>query len=151
MLYRLSSAGLEVLLVHPGGPYWARKDDGAWSIPKGLYDEREDPLKAARREFLEETGVAPAGDFIALGDFKYASGKIVSAWAVEGAFDLAAFKSETFAMEWPPKSGGMQEFPEADRAAWFGLEEARRKIVKGQAPMLDSLATLLARRSVKAG
>ena len=129
----------EVLLVHPGGPFWVKRDDSAWSIPKGLFEEGEDPLVAARREFEEETGCRPGGDFIALGDFKQPSRKIISAWAVEGDFDLGRFKSNLFAMEWPPRSGRMQEFPEADRAGWFTPKHALRKIIKGQRPILDSL------------
>ena len=143
LLYRLTPAGPEVFLVHPGGPFWARKDAGAWSIPKGLTDEDEDPLESAKREFLEETGCAPEGDFVPLGDFRYSSGKIVSAWAVEGDFNLNEFRSELFEMEWPPKSGRMQEFPEADRAGWFGLDKAREKIVKGQVAIVDAFAQYL--------
>lgn len=143
LLYRLTAAGPEVLLVHPGGPFWAKKDAGAWSIPKGLYEEGEDPLAAAKREFAEETGCVPAGDFWPLGAFKQAGGKIVEAWAVEGDFDLSAFRSNTFIIEWPPRSGTMVEFPEADRAAWFGIEDAMLKIVKGQAPILAALLNRL--------
>ena len=138
LLYRMTAAGREVFLVHPGGPFWAKKDASAWSIPKGLTDEAEDPLESAKREFLEETGCLPEGNFIPLGDFS--SGKIVSAWAVEGDFDPEKFRSNLFEMEWPSKSGRMQEFPEADRAGWFGLDEARAKIVKGQVAILDALA-----------
>src|SRR5262245_47550688 len=115
LMFRRSGPEPEVLLVHPGGPFWAKKDDGAWSIPKGLYESGEDPLAAARREFEEETGCVPDGEFIALGSFKQPGGKIVAAWAVEGDFDLAGFKSNPFSMEWPPKSGRIQQFPEADR------------------------------------
>ena len=139
LMYRRRGRETEVLLVHPGGPYWSRKDDGAWSIPKGLYDESEDPLVAAKREFEEETGCVPKGPFVALGTFRQPSGKQLSAWAIEGEFDLRAFKSNMFTMEWPPKSGRMQAFPEVDRAAWFSLGEAARKIVKGQAPIVDTL------------
>ena len=146
LLYRRTAADLNVLLVHPGGPFWAKKDDGAWSIPKGLADAGEDLLAAARREFFEETGHSPDGEFLALGEFRYSSGKIVSAWAVEGDFDVEKFRSCMFEMEWPPKSGRMQRFPEADRAAWFGLDEARRKILKGQTGMLDVLSDHLAER-----
>ena len=145
LLYRIGVDGLEVLLVHPGGPFWAKKDDGAWSIPKGLVDRGEDPLAAARREFFEETGNAPEGAFLPLGDFRYSSGKIVSAWAVEGDFEIERFRSGTFEMEWPPRSGRLEKFPEADRAAWFAMDDARRKILKGQAAMLDAL-----RESLKA-
>jgi len=129
-----------VLLVHPGGPFWAKKDDGAWSIPKGEFEENEDPWDAAKREFEEETGVAPpTGDVIPLEPLRQPSGKIVYAWAVNADFDPAALKSNTFSMEWPPKSGRHQEFPEIDRAAWLLIEIAKRKILKGQAPFLDQL------------
>lgn len=139
LMFRRGRGIAEVLLVHPGGPFWAKKDDGAWSIPKGLYEEGDDPLTAAKREFEEETGQRPIGAFIELGVFKQPSGKHVSAWAFEGAFDLASFKSNSFAMEWPPKSGRLAEFPEADRAGWFGLKEAFRKVTKGQRPILKGL------------
>jgi predicted NUDIX family NTP pyrophosphohydrolase len=119
LLFRRRQQVLELLLVHPGGPFWARKDEGSWPIPKGLYEEREHALVAAKREFYEETGCAPDGQFIDLGTFKQPSGKHVTAWALEGEFDLALFKSNTFSMEWPPKSGRLEEFPEADRADWF--------------------------------
>ena len=137
LMYRRASA-LEVLLIHPGGPFWAKKDDGAWSIPKGLFEPHEEPHLAARREFAEETGCVPTGDLIPLGDFKPGA-KILTVFAVEGDFDLANFKSNVFSMEWPPKSKRMAEFPEADRGGWFGLEAAKRKILKGQLPILDAL------------
>lgn len=146
LLYRRTNGEPEVLLVHPGGPYWAKKDDGAWSIPKGLSDENEDPLAAARREFEEESGQRPEGEFIALGNFRQPNGKMIAVWAIEGDLDLKYFTSNTFAMEWPPKSGRMQAFPEADRAAWFTLDEAAHKILKGQRPMLDVLRDRLKRR-----
>lgn len=139
LLFRVLSGDLEVLLVHPGGPYWAKKDDGAWSIPKGEFDEAENPLEAAKREFREETGMLPDGDPIPLGELRQPSGKIVHAWALPGDFDPAALKSNMFSMEWPPRSGREQEFPEVDRAAWLSIEEARRKILKGQAPFLEML------------
>ena len=139
LLYRGSSTALELLLVHPGGPFWTRKDDGAWSIPKGLFEDGEDALAAAQREFAEETGLTPEGAFIELGVFKQPSGKRISAWAFEGAFDLASFKSNLFTMEWPPKSGRLREFPEADRAGWFGPREALVKITKGQRPVVEAL------------
>jgi predicted NUDIX family NTP pyrophosphohydrolase len=139
LLYRRGDAGVEVLLVHPGGPFWAKKDEGAWSIPKGLIDDGEDPLVAARREFTEETGGTASGETMALGDFRQPGGKIVTAFAVEGDFDLADFVSTNFTMEWPPRSGRKAEFPEADRAGWFSIEAARAKILKGQAAMLDTL------------
>jgi predicted NUDIX family NTP pyrophosphohydrolase len=139
LLFRRIGLAPEVLLVHPGGPFFAKKDEGAWSIPKGLLEADEQPLATARREFEEETGHRPAADATLIGEFKQPGGKIVIAFAVEGDFDLAGFRSNTFTMEWPPRSGRTAEFPEADRANWFGIEEARRKILKGQAPMLDVL------------
>jgi predicted NUDIX family NTP pyrophosphohydrolase len=135
----------EVLLIHPGGPFWAKKNDGAWSIPKGLYEPDEDVLAAAKREFEEETGCVPSGDFLPLGEFR-AGAKILTVFAVEGDFDVAKFRSNTFRMEWPPRSGRMQEFPEADRAAWFNMDEAARKILKGQLPTLSVLARRLSDR-----
>jgi len=136
----------ELLLVHPGGPFWAKKDDGAWSIPKGLYDAGEDPLAAAMREFAEETGAVPRGDFIALGRFVLPSRKSLDVWAVESDFDLSGFSSNLFSMEWPPRSGRQQEFPEIDRAEWFGLGTARSKVVKGQVALLDALEQKLSLR-----
>jgi predicted NUDIX family NTP pyrophosphohydrolase len=140
LLYRRADhGGLEVLLVHPGGPFWARKDLGAWSIPKGLPDEGEDLLAAARREFLEETGFTAAGEAVALGQVRQANGKIVHAWAIEGEADPRALKSNTFEMEWPRGSGRKRSFPEVDRAQWFEPDEARRRIVPAQAAFLDAL------------
>jgi predicted NUDIX family NTP pyrophosphohydrolase len=139
LLFRETSGDLEVLLVHPGGPFWAKKDDGVWSIPKGEFEQDEDPLAAARREFEEETGSAPTGDAIPLEPLRQPSGKVVYAWAMRGDFDPATLKSNTFSMEWPPKSGRQQDFPEVDRAAWFPIEEAGRKMLKGQAPLLRQL------------
>jgi predicted NUDIX family NTP pyrophosphohydrolase len=139
MLFRRNARDLEVMLVHPGGPFWRNKDDGAWSVPKGLYETDEDPLVAARREFQEETGTAVDGDFIDLGDFRQSGGKTVRAFALEGDFNVAAFRCNTFTLEWPPKSGRMQDFPECDRAEWFAAAAARRKLVKGQAPIVDAL------------
>jgi predicted NUDIX family NTP pyrophosphohydrolase len=144
LLFRRRGATVEVLLVHPGGPFFAKKDDGAWSIPKGLIDDGEDALAAAKREFAEETGGTAAGEAIALGDFRQPGGKIVTAFAVEGDFDLADFRSMSFTMEWPPRSGRQAEFPEADRAAWFGLAEARVKMLKGQVAILDVLKQRIA-------
>jgi len=141
MYRRLTGGELEVLLVHPGGPYWAKKDEGAWSIPKGEYTDNEDARDAAIREFEEELGFAPSGDLIELGQTKLASGKIVSAWALEGDWDPANLSSNTFKMEWPPKSGVMTEFPEVDRAAWFDIDTARVKINSGQIPFLDTLVS----------
>ncbi|HET8772563.1 MAG TPA: NUDIX domain-containing protein [Thermoanaerobaculia bacterium] len=139
LLYRRRGGAVEVFLVHPGGPFWAKKDLGAWSIPKGELDEGEDPLAAARREFTEETGFPIDGELRALKPVRQSGGKTVVAWAVEGDCDPAALCSNTFEMEWPPKSGKRQAFPEADRAAWFSLEEARKRILAGQAPFLDEL------------
>jgi predicted NUDIX family NTP pyrophosphohydrolase len=139
LLYRESGGQLEVLLVHPGGPFWAKKDDGAWSIPKGEFTSDEDPLAAARREFEEELGTAIDGEFIPLGAVKQAGGKVVHAWALRGDFDCARLCSSPFSMEWPPRSGRQQEFPEIDRAEWFTVETARTKILKGQAGFLDRL------------
>jgi predicted NUDIX family NTP pyrophosphohydrolase len=131
-----------VLLVHPGGPLWAKKDEGAWSIPKGEIDDGEDPLAAARREFQEELGSPVSGEFVKLTPIRQASGKMVHAWAVESNFDRATFKSGTFTMEWPPRSGRRQDFPEVDRAEWFALDDARRKINKAQIALLDQLNSL---------
>jgi predicted NUDIX family NTP pyrophosphohydrolase len=144
LLYRLKNGQPEVLLVHPGGPYWAKKDDGAWSIPKGEYTEGEEPLAAARREFEEETGICPEGEAIPLGTIRQPGGKLVTAFAMEGDLDASAIRSNTFGMEWPPRSGRMQTFPEVDRAGWFGKEEAERKILRGQLPILRALWERLA-------
>ncbi len=144
LLFREISGDIEVLLVHPGGPFWAKKDDGAWSIPKGEFEEGEDPLEAAKREFEEETGtVPPLGEFIPLEPVRQASGKVVHAWAVNGDFDPSTMVSNTFTMEWPPRSGRQQEFPEVDRAEWLSLQGATRKILKGQAPLLRQLVEKL--------
>ncbi len=143
LMYRRRGGVLEVFLVHPGGPFWARKDAGAWSIPKGEYGPAEDPLAAARREFQEETGFTVDGEFRALNPLKQPSGKIISAWAVAGDLDPGAVRSNTFTLEWPPRSGRQQEFPEVDRAAWFTLAAAREKIIQGQAGFLEELRRLL--------
>jgi predicted NUDIX family NTP pyrophosphohydrolase len=140
LLFRRADGRFEVLLVHPGGPFWARKDEGAWSIPKGEIGESEDPLTAARREVHEETGADPAGEFLPLAPIRQAGGKVVHAWAVESDFDPARLRSNTFELEWPPRSGRRQTFPEVDRAAWFSLDIARRKMIVGQLPLLDELA-----------
>jgi predicted NUDIX family NTP pyrophosphohydrolase len=140
LLYRRSPRGLEVFLVHPGGPLWAKKDRGAWSIPKGEYSQGEDPLAAARREFTEETGFAAEGEFLELGTIRQGGGKLVSAWAVEGNCDPAALVSNTCEIEWPPRSGRRMQIPEVDRGAWFLLEEAHERILAGQRPLLDRLA-----------
>ena len=139
LMYRRGASGLEVLLAHPGGPLWARKDAGAWTLPKGQFTDGELPLDAARREFEEEMGAAPTGDFQPLGTVKQPSGKVIHAWAAESDFDASTVTSNLFSMEWPPRSGRMGEFPEVDRAGWFPIEEAREKIIKGQAPFLARL------------
>jgi predicted NUDIX family NTP pyrophosphohydrolase len=140
LLYRLNAGDLEVLLVHPGGPFWARKDAGAWSIPKGEYGVDEDPRACALREFEEETGTAlGTGDLIELGEIKQKGGKTVTAWAAEGDLDADAVRSNTFTMEWPPRSGRTAEFPEIDRAGWFDAETAREKLLPAQAELLDRL------------
>jgi predicted NUDIX family NTP pyrophosphohydrolase len=141
-MYRRDGSKLEVLLVHPGGPYWRRKDEGAWSIPKGEMDAGEDAMSAASREFTEETGVRLAGAFEPLGEVRQRGGKRVVVFAVEGDIDIEAIKSNTFEIEWPPKSGRTQVFPEIDRAAWFDLPAAHVKILEGQRPFLDRLAEL---------
>ena len=133
------------MLVHPGGPFWAKKDAGSWSIPKGLADEGEDLLAAAKREFREETGAAVEGEFLALGAHKQPGGKTIVAWALEGGFDTATLKSNMFAIEWPPRSGRMAEFPEVDQAAWYSIEEALEKVNKGQTPIIAALVALTAR------
>ena len=144
LIYRRKNHGTEVFLAHPGGPFWAKKDLNAWSIPKGEYGSEEDPLAAAKREFEEETDFRPEGTFVALGDLKQAGGKIVTAWAVEGDCDLSVLRSNTFSLEWPPRSGRMVEFPEVDRWQWFSIEEARERLLSGQKVFLDRLVELLA-------
>ncbi len=144
LLFRRGRATLEVLLVHPGGPIWARRDMGAWSIPKGEVDEGEDLLAAAEREVAEELGGAPPpGTRLALGDLVQRGGKRVTAWATEWDLDVTAVRSNTFELEWPPRSGVRRAFPEVDRAAWFGLREARARILASQVPFLDRLAALI--------
>lgn len=145
LLYRLSGGKPEVLLVHPGGPFWQRKDLGSWSIPKGEVRAGEEPLAAACREFTEETGFPAEGDACPLGEVRQRSGKRVHAWAMRGEADPALLESNTFELEWPPRSGRVQTFPEVDRAAWFDLDEARRRILPAQAPLLDMLAARLAK------
>ncbi|PBC03074.1 NUDIX domain-containing protein [Mesorhizobium sp. WSM3860] len=137
LIFRQTAGVFEFLLVHPGGPFWARKDEGAWSIPKGLIDDGEDDLVAARREAEEELGVAIDGDFQPVGSYKQPGGKIVIAWSVEADIDVDAVRSNMFTMEWPPRSGAMKEFPEVDKAGWFSLPEAGLKILKGQRSILD--------------
>ena len=143
VLYRYRDSALEIFLVHPGGPFWKNKDSGAWSIPKGEFDEQEDPLQAARREFHEETGCSVEGSFIALTPVRQAGGKIVHAWAVEGDCEAESIRSNSFTIEWPPRSGQRKDFLEVDRAGWFSLELAREKILKGQLKLLDELHRIL--------
>ena len=143
LMYRKRDGVLEVLLVHPGGPFWARRDAGAWTIPKGEIGPGEDPLVAARREFSEETGGTAQGPFIPLAPIRQKAGKMVSAWAVEGDFDPTRLHSNNFMVEWPPRSGRQREFPEVDRAGWFRLGEAREKILPAQAPLLDELVAVI--------
>ena len=144
VLYRNGKHGIEVLLVHPGGPYWAKKDSGAWSIPKGEFTEEEEALAAARREFSEELGQpVPDGELLPLGTVKQPGGKIIHVWALSGDMDCAQVSSNTFLMEWPPKSGMQQAFPEVDRAAWFAMDKAALKLNRGQVPFIQSLAKLL--------
>jgi predicted NUDIX family NTP pyrophosphohydrolase len=142
-MYRRRAGAVQVLLVHPGGPLWARRDLGSWSIPKGEYPPDEDPLDAARREFREETGFAAEGDFTGLPEIKQKGGKIIKAWTFEGDCNPEDLTSNTFRMEWPPHSGRTKEFPEVDRAGWFPIEAARAKILKSQEPLLDHLERLL--------
>lgn len=145
LLYRIDDGNLQVLLAHPGGPFFKNKDDGVWSIPKGEIEPDEDFLAAAQREFEEETGVKPTGPFVALTPVKQKGGKVVHAWAFEGDCDPSAIVSNTFTMEWPPKSGKQTAFPEIDRAEFFDLETARRKINAAQAGLIDELEKLLRR------
>jgi len=142
-MYRNAGSTLEVLLVHPGGPYWHKRDEGVWSIPKGEMDEGEDAEFAARREFMEEIGVAILGSLDPLGEIRQRGGKLVIAFAVEGDVDVRTIKSNTFEIEWPPKGGRMQSFPEIDRAEWVDLPAAHAKILEGQRPLLDRLARLV--------
>ncbi len=139
LLYKRKNSRIEVFLVHPGGPLFTKKDEGYWSVPKGEIDEGEDALAAAQREFMEETGCSVAGNFIALKPIRQKGGKLVLAWAVEGDCDADAITSNTFSLEWPPRSGRMQEFPEVDRAGWFTVDEARKKINGAQAALLSDL------------
>ncbi len=144
LLFRRREGGPEVLLLHPGGPFWKNKDRGAWMIPKGEVEEGEDPLSVAKREFEEETGTRPEGEFLPLGEIVQKGGKHVVAWAVEGDLDAAAIVSDTFPLEWPPKSGRTVEFPEVDRAAWFRVGEAREKILASQLPLVEELVEMVA-------
>jgi predicted NUDIX family NTP pyrophosphohydrolase len=142
LMYR-QKKHLEVLLVHPGGPFWAKKDHGAWSIPKGEYLDSEEPLAAALREFAEETGFPASGPFLELGDLKQPGGKIISAWAFAGDADPKDLRSNTFTLEWPPRSGRQVEFPEVDRASWYSMEQAKQRLVPGQCEFLDRLQSCL--------
>ena len=149
LMYRRRDGALEVFLVHPGGPFWAKKDLGSWSIPKGEYLAEEDPLAAARREFQEETGFIAVGHFLSLGELKQPGGKIVKAWAVAGNCDPAQLRSNTFQLEWPPRSGRLIDIQEVDRGDWFPFEVARIKTLTGQLGFLDRLLTLIARNNAK--
>ncbi len=139
LLFRYKNSHLEVMLVHPGGPFWAKKDDGAWSIPKGLFEEGETPLEVAKREFNEETGFDIDGEFIELGELKQPSRKIVHAWALEKDLDVTKIESNTFELEWPRNSGNVREYPEIDRGQWFSINQAKKKILKGQVGFIDAL------------
>jgi predicted NUDIX family NTP pyrophosphohydrolase len=144
LVYKNIKDAIVILLVHPGGPFWAKKDLNSWSVPKGEFNEPEDPFEAAKREFSEETGYfLPDGEFIRLETVKQPGGKIVHTWAVKGDLDVSELKSNQFSMEWPPKSGKFKEFPEIDRAEWFTVETAKMKIVKGQIPILENLEKLI--------
>jgi predicted NUDIX family NTP pyrophosphohydrolase len=143
LVYRMRGGEPEVFLVHPGGPYWKNKDEGAWSIPKGECDPEVDLLREARRELFEETGMEVKGDFRRMTPVRQAGGKLVHAWAVEGDFDPTELKSNTFRMEWPPRSGQWREFPEVDRGEWFTCSAARQKLLKGQRPLVDELERLV--------
>ncbi len=142
-MYRRRRGTLEVFLIHPGGPFWQKKDAGSWSIPKGEYEAGENPLEAAKREFQEETGFRASGEFIPLTPRKQPGGKTISAWAFQGDGDASAIKSKTFSMEWPPRSGRQREFPEVDRADWFSIPAAKDKILKGQSGFLDELVQIV--------
>ena len=152
LLYRRGGE-LEIFLVHPGGPFWAKKDLGAWSLPKGEFDNGEDPLRAAKREFTEETGFLIDGEFRQLEPLKQRGGKVVHAWAVEADCDASQIRSNLFSLEWPPKSGQMRNFPEVDRAQWFNIPEARKRILAGQSGFIDQLVSALcdSERTAKAG
>ena len=145
IMYRLRHGNLEVLLVHPGGPNWKKRDTGAWSIPKGEFEEGEEALDAAKREFREELGIVPEGDFVPLTTVQQSEYKTVHAWAFEGDCDTASIVSNIFTMEWPPKSGVEKEFPEVDRAEWFSIDTAKSKTLKGQIPLLDELQSRFGR------
>jgi predicted NUDIX family NTP pyrophosphohydrolase len=146
-MFRRREGAVDVLLVHPGGPFWARKDAGAWSIPKGEYEQPDDPLDSAKREFNEETGFSASEPLFPLGTLKQPGGKKVTAWAFEGDCDPRSFVSNSFEMEWPPKSGKLESFPEVDRVEWFDTREARRRILAGQAPFIDELEKIVLGRA----
>ncbi len=143
LLYRFKNEKLEVMLVHPGGPFWTKKDNAAWSIPKGLFEENENPLEAAKREFKEETGLEVQGELIELGKLKQPSRKIVQAWALEKDLDVSKISSNTFTFEWPKNSGIVKEYSEIDKAGWFDIEQAKTKITKGQLGFLEKLVDIL--------
>lgn len=144
LLYRNTGSETEFFLVHPGGPFWKNKDAGAWSVPKGEFDDDEDPLKAAQREFQEETGIAINGKFMPLRPVKQKSGKVVYVWACEGNLDHSIIRSNTFSIEWPPKSGKIIDIPEVDKGGWFIYDEAKIKLIPGQVPILDELKSIVA-------
>jgi predicted NUDIX family NTP pyrophosphohydrolase len=143
LLFRFKDRKLEVMLVHPGGPFWAKKDEGAWSIPKGLMEENENPLDAAKREFREETGFEIEGEFIDLGEIRQPDGKIIHVWALEKDLDVTEIVSNKFTIEWPRNSGRMQEYPEVDKASWFDIKQAKKKILKGQIGFIEKLVEIL--------
>lgn len=145
LVYRFRDGQLQVMLVHPGGPFWAKKDKGVWSIPKGICEEGEASIDAAKREFKEETGFDINGNFIDLGELRQSSGKIVHVWAVEGDLDTSKIKSNTFEMEWPKGSGKIRQYPEIDKGEWFSIDVAKEKIVKGQKGFLDRLLEKLSK------
>ncbi|HEY9735190.1 MAG TPA: NUDIX domain-containing protein [Trichocoleus sp.] len=151
LMYRHQRGELEFFLIHPGGPYWQNKDWHAWSIPKGEIDQGEDAFAAAKREFWEETGLTPEGSFLPLTTVRQSGGKVVIAWAFEGDCDPAGVTSNTFSLEWPPRSGQFRNFPEVDRAAWFSLEEAKARIIKAQAAFLEELAAFLQKSALERG
>lgn len=143
LLYRMAENGLEVFLVHPGGPYWAKKDEGAWSVPKGEFEASEDSLDAAKREFKEETGFDITGNFMELTPLRQPNGKVVYVWAIEGNIDATSIKSNMFSMEWPPRSGKEQDFPEVDKGGWFKIAQAQEKLLPGQRGFLEQLKKII--------
>ncbi len=143
LMFRRRHGAIEIFLVHPGGPFWAKKDLGVWSIPKGEFEPDEDPLSTAQREFREETGVTAAGEFIKLTPVRLSSGKVIHAWAVEGDLNAEEIKSNPFSIEWPPRSGKQQSFPEVDRAGWFAPDAAKEKINRGQVGLIEELQSMI--------